>query len=94
MVISSLRAISQLAAALMAHIAEWQDRRHNMVRHIVNRNALMRLRVRPLPLVERTPQTVALLGRGRECSADIDKLRVQRCLHGVALCADAVQFRA
>jgi len=38
----------------MAHIAERQNRRHNMVRHIVSRNTLMRLSVSIAPLVERS----------------------------------------
>lgn len=48
-----------------------------MVRHIVSRNAIMRLSVRIAPLVERPLQAVALLGRGCERGADLDKLRVQ-----------------
>ena len=69
----------------MAHIAQRQNRRHNMVRNIVSRNTLMRLSVRPLPFGERAPQAVALLGHGCKCGADLDQFAVQcgpvRCQH-------------
>ena len=76
----------------MARHAHRQNRRHNMVRHIVSRNTLMRLRIRPLPLVERTPQAVALLGRGCECGADFDQLGVQLLIPPQVLTALRVAF--